>query len=320
MGSTGSCSVCEGLCHASALVKEPDNWRALLAPGGLWKGPGAGSRYRVGAESDNWWTVASKDGWSDPWDLIDFNFKTRDPEEVNWYLYHFVGCRLSRDHKNLSFDKPRPGIIYTKKNHYAIDVPKVTPAVPVTPKPLFKRGLTWFGGGVQVGTMTVFEGVGTVRAYMVNLEDPNSRFWLDIDTKRTGAGGGASIAGVAVVITGLYDPHTVIEAPSGAMDFDLALAGRWGSLIKGLRVVPNMGVLYRAARTMQHAVRPGLVGECVTTAKLTLKAYGISEAANDLEVHVLEIPFAGYGLQGSIYWGENSYRAHHLRLTPDDWE
>ncbi|MBL8218311.1 MAG: hypothetical protein JNL62_03745, partial [Bryobacterales bacterium] len=72
-----------------------------------WKAPAGGHRYRVGTtkEKDNWWTVASKDGWADPWDFIDFNFKTRNPEEVNWYLYHFLGCRVVRDGKNFSFDK-----------------------------------------------------------------------------------------------------------------------------------------------------------------------------------------------------------------------
>lgn len=317
-----SCSVCGGVCQSMALVKEPTNWRSLLAPDGHWKGPATGSRYRIGkaSEKDNWWTVASKDGWSDPWALIDFNFKTSDPEEVNWYLYHFVGCRVTRDHKNFSFDTASPGIIYTKKNHYAVDPPKYSPAVPVNPKPLFTRGLTWFGAGVQISNMNVLTGQTTVRAYMINLEDPYCRFWLDVDTVKVGSGGGGSIAGVAVFITGLYDPRDVVHAQCGEFDFDLALMGSWGGVIKSVRNVPHLRALYNAARDMQHIARPSLIADVVTNAKLVNKSNGISEASNDLEVHVIEIPFAGYGLQGSLHWGENFYRAHHIRLTPEEWD
>ena len=50
--------------------------------------------------------------WS-PMDLIFFNFRTRDPREVNWYLYNKVGCRYSYDGKNYAFtSQDDPGGIY----------------------------------------------------------------------------------------------------------------------------------------------------------------------------------------------------------------
>ncbi len=63
---------------------------------------------------DNWWTLASHYGRSDPWDIIEFNFRTRDPREVNWYLEFYVGCtKPSADGANFSFDtSDSPGVIY----------------------------------------------------------------------------------------------------------------------------------------------------------------------------------------------------------------
>src|SRR5262249_10728996 len=47
-------------------------------------------------------------------DLIDYNFRTRAPDEVNWYLRRNVGCRkTSRDGKNYIFSTDAsPGIVY----------------------------------------------------------------------------------------------------------------------------------------------------------------------------------------------------------------
>lgn len=88
-------------------MKEPAGWR------GLRNGPAGSHPYRVGS-SVNWSSVASSDGWSAR-DLIYYNFRTYDPREINWYLYHFVGCRHSEDgNRNLTFRNASPGLIYTR--------------------------------------------------------------------------------------------------------------------------------------------------------------------------------------------------------------
>lgn len=62
---------------------------------------------------DSWYTLASSNARSDPWDIIEFNFRTRDPREVNWYLEYYVGCSKASDGKNYSFDSAdTPGIVY----------------------------------------------------------------------------------------------------------------------------------------------------------------------------------------------------------------
>src|SRR5687767_6050492 len=58
--------------------------------------PPAGAPYKVN-DGDDWASVAQH--FKVEVDtLIRFNFQTRDPAEVNWYLKHNVGCR-----------KPSPG-------------------------------------------------------------------------------------------------------------------------------------------------------------------------------------------------------------------
>lgn len=74
--------------------------------------PFGGLPYKVG-DQDSWSSIAAKLK-IDVWDLIEFNFKTRDPDEVNWYLHWRVGCKKATgDQKNWMFSKlADPGIIF----------------------------------------------------------------------------------------------------------------------------------------------------------------------------------------------------------------
>ncbi|MBL8176589.1 MAG: hypothetical protein JNK48_18075 [Bryobacterales bacterium] len=64
-------------------------------------------------DGDNWWKLADQYGRQDPWDIIQFNFNTRTPEEVNYYLEKLVGCTRSNDGKNYSISSTdSPGMIY----------------------------------------------------------------------------------------------------------------------------------------------------------------------------------------------------------------
>jgi hypothetical protein len=101
------CQAPAATCGAVALMKEPANWR------GLRNGPAGGVAFRVNS-SWNWSSLAAKDGW-DARNLIYYNFRTYDPREINWYLYHFVGCRHSDDGRNLTFRNACPGIVYTRR-------------------------------------------------------------------------------------------------------------------------------------------------------------------------------------------------------------
>jgi hypothetical protein len=58
---------------------------------GLWPPRGWAYEYTV-KNDDNWWSLARKFRMDDEWQLIEYNFRTRVPEEVNWYLRELVGC------------------------------------------------------------------------------------------------------------------------------------------------------------------------------------------------------------------------------------
>jgi hypothetical protein len=74
------------------------------------------------SDTDSWGALATRFGREDgpgqlvprdPWDIIFFNFQTRVPEEVNYYMAKHIGCTKSKDTKNYSFSsQDRPGIIY----------------------------------------------------------------------------------------------------------------------------------------------------------------------------------------------------------------
>jgi Family of unknown function (DUF5995)/LysM domain len=74
-----------------------------------------GTPYKV-KDGDNWWSIASANR-VDVGTLIDFNFKTSNTDEINWYLREKVGCRLETpDHDNYRFSSGDvPGKIYIPK-------------------------------------------------------------------------------------------------------------------------------------------------------------------------------------------------------------
>ena len=66
--------------------------------------PGHVESYDV-KSGDDWGSISkTRCGRSDPWDLIEFNFATRNAAEVNWCLYEYVGCRETNDGKNYCFN------------------------------------------------------------------------------------------------------------------------------------------------------------------------------------------------------------------------
>ena len=109
--------------------------------------------YKV-TPDDNWWTLAERSdvkfsGMSAN-DLCYFNFKTRKPSEINWYLHHKVGCRTTtRDGYNYVFTAAdTPGIVYLPKQGHPPRAGDVT-------KKRSGRLNTWIGvvgkGGTQFG-------------------------------------------------------------------------------------------------------------------------------------------------------------------------
>jgi hypothetical protein len=54
--------------------------------------------------ADNWWSLQKQFSRKDVWDIILYNFNTKNAEEVNWYLHNKIGCTLvTPDHSNFRF-------------------------------------------------------------------------------------------------------------------------------------------------------------------------------------------------------------------------
>jgi len=87
-------------------IKEPKN------PLPVGYRPAGGIARKVG-DGDGWLSIAAGLGL-DPWWLIQYNFETRDPAEVNWYLMHRVKCtKTTVNGRNYVFtSSDKPGIIY----------------------------------------------------------------------------------------------------------------------------------------------------------------------------------------------------------------
>jgi hypothetical protein len=79
--------------------------------------PAQSTTYQV-KSTDSWWTLAElpqvRGVGLSALDLCYFNFKTRKPSEINWYLRNKVGCQTAtHDGKNYKFSAAdRPGIVY----------------------------------------------------------------------------------------------------------------------------------------------------------------------------------------------------------------
>jgi hypothetical protein len=80
------------------------------------------------ADGDNWGTLQERYGIPAK-TIIEANFKTTVPEEINWYLHHYVNCDTTTpDRYNWRFStsarngpSPRAGIIYIPPTVYVFD-------------------------------------------------------------------------------------------------------------------------------------------------------------------------------------------------------
>lgn len=109
--------------------------------------------YKV-EDGDNFEELAIFAGWN-AWDLIFYNFQTRDPREVNWYLRNYTGCKITTwDNKNFRFsDSADPGIIFFPKWAY-----KKLLENGRTPRPFFSEDDEFHVPGV---VPAVYQGFGS---------------------------------------------------------------------------------------------------------------------------------------------------------------
>ncbi len=75
----------------------PAPWPPLRANDELYRYP---KPYPVGRKKGESLATVAKSHGVAAMDLIFYNFRTRNPEEINWYLDHYVGCPKPKPHQS----------------------------------------------------------------------------------------------------------------------------------------------------------------------------------------------------------------------------
>jgi hypothetical protein len=267
---------------------------------------------------ESWWTLAErpevKAAGMTANDLCYFNFKTRKPAEINWYLYHKVGCRkATRDGKNYMFSAAdQPGRVYLPKIGAPLPVDEFAPNVGGD------RLNAWFGLGGKVGTQFVVIGIETLTGYVVSLDDPGKGMVITGSINRVGPGFGASGGACFIYITGVSSPGELSGYQQGGGDFNLSLGGNWGKLAqtgaKYKKLKPLIDALTKlGAQTpsgLKQAIKadPDKAVELSKTAKSLKDSLEIDPNAEP-NVFIFDVPFAGGGVEASAYYGLANFEA-----------
>jgi hypothetical protein len=282
--------------------------------------PEKGTPYKVKTD-DDWHTVAKAHGIPVQ-DLIHFNFHTRNPAEINYYLRVNVGCTKStRDRKNWMFTSDAsPGVIYLppKADRPSPPMPPGPPIYGTGPQPISKpaeRSGVWFGLGVQGGGHLAVFGKDTVEALLYSLEGYQDRFWLNIDGWRLGPGLGGSVGLVFVVATGAKYPSKFSGLKVTGFDFQANLGGKWGDLAKGLKGLGAVAKFARAGKIIDKTISMAEWEKVRDLIWNLIKAGQINAKSSSPEVNVMGIPGAGLGLELSAYYGTGTVTVHGVTLS-----
>jgi hypothetical protein len=247
-------------------------------------------------------------------DLCFFNFKTRKPPEINWYLHHKVGCRKqTRDGNNYMFSAAdNPGIVYLPKQGHP-------PPVGDVKKKNTQRLNSWVGVVGKGGTQFAIIGIETVAGLAVSLDDWTDWMAVTASINRLGPGWGAS-GGVAVVyIIGVSSPsqlngHQQLED----MDFNLALGMNIGKAVKTGSKAKELQPLVDLLRKI-GAKSPALLKKLVKDKPDTWAEFAKigrqlndtlgASAATEPKVFMVDVPFSGGGFELSWFKGLSNFNA-----------
>ena len=252
-------------------------------------------------------------------DLAFFNFKTRDPWEINWYLYHRVGCRrVTHDGKNYMFsthdrqvkEAAQPGIIH---------LPKVPSSLPVDQFPKKDESTNaWLGIVGKGGAMVAVVGIETAAGWAVSLDGISKGMAITVSTTRLGVGWGASGGATFVFITGVKQPSQLNGFQTGGGDFNIALGGNYGKWVKSAmaskRIAPlvealtKIGAKTPAALKMALKTKPESYADLVKAGKAVMDYAGLSPNGQP-DVIAFDVPFASGGAEVSVFHGVSTYYA-----------
>ena len=271
-------------------------------------------KYRVTGR-DSWYSLACrpemKNAKVSASDLCFFNFRTRKPEEINWYLYHKVGCRqITHDHSNYKFSEgDKPGIVY---------LPKSATSMPAQEKKEEPRLNAWLGIVGKAGTMFAVVGIETVAGAAISLDAPDKWMTVNATVNRVGAGWGATLGASFVFITGVSKPEQLNGWQQGDKDFNLALGENWGKMAKSsakfkklqpvIQAMAKLGAKTPSQLKCLLKTKPDHYVDLVKAVK-SVKDYGGLKKDGDPEVFMWDIPWVSGGAEVSCFYGISTFSA-----------
>jgi hypothetical protein len=279
--------------------------------------PTSGTPYKV-ATNDSWWTLAERPevraAGMTANDLCYFNFKTRKPAEINWYLHHKVGCQLStRDGKNYVFSSAdRPGVVYLPK------VGQPPPVTETTPPTVSARTNAWFGIGAKAGTQFVVVGIETLIGYVASLDDLGKGMAITASVNRLGPGVGVGGGLCFIYITGVSSPQKLNGYQQGDWDFNVSLGENWGkvaqSTAKVKKLKPLIDTLTKIGARTPSGLKKALKAEPDKWVELiksgkTVKDYLGIDPNGEPNVFIFDVPYAAVGTEVSVFFGVANFDA-----------
>jgi len=265
--------------------------------------------YKV-SNNDSWWALADRPevkatGLSGN-DLCHLNFQTRDPSEINWYLYHKVGCRRpTADGRNYRFSNgDSPGIVYLPLAGPPKPVDQFKPANPST------RTNVWVGVGGNIGTQFFVVGIDTMSGIAFSLDDYGKAMLVTASTNRVGPGVGASGGMTIIVVSGVSSPGQLNGHQEGGVDFNLSVGAKLADAAKLAKYTKLVKVIQAFGKTpdgLRKILRnPGTYADFVKLVKGAMEGL---EFASEPKVVVIGVPFAGGGAEASVFFGVSNFNA-----------
>ena len=188
----------------------------------------------------------------------------------------------------------------------------------------------WFGLSVDFGGHLAVWGRNTLYAQLYSMDTYHRSFRMESERNRWGPGLGAGAGLSFVMITGLSRPRQLQGSKQTSWDFQLALGGRWGELIKGAGKVRQLRRLME--RTNQSGGGMKRLVEFVRDNKETLTRLSPDDW-NDIRKRIVEfgdavdmagdqstpkimslgIPIPGTALEVSGYYQTGTLRIFAVR-------
>lgn len=301
----------------------PDPAVATLAPGcckvpaspDLSYVPGGALPYKV-QTGDDWWKLANKDqvkaSGLNALQLCAYNFKTSVAAEINWYLYHKVGCRKTTgDKKNFVFHSEAvPGQVY-------LPVLKGEDIVVIGQPPAEPPVKLWFGLAEKHGGILGIGGKENLNGVLFAAHRFPECMGFMGEGWRLGGGVGGGIGVTAVFVSGMenhYELNGYVK--SAEFDFNLSVGVGFAKAAKLGKLKPVLDFFRKlnvgrvgtfAAKMKKIGADPEATAELMKQLRSLNDALGLNP--NSVDVFACDVPFVPGTLEVSLFWVASEYRS-----------